>query len=450
MRDYIRRAVAGAAAVLVIGSLGACDFITSPTGDPNAVPTAQLDQLYTTAQVNWFFLNESELGRMSAIFLQQMRGNERQFAGYEVYIFGEDIGDDAWQYIYRHGGLLELREAQKLATDAGRPAYAGILKVYEAYLIGTAADVWGDVPYSQAANPDVTEPALDNQMDIYAAVQSLLDDAISDLGGGGAPTGGVDMVFDGDVGKWIKVAHTLKARFYMHVAEVNGNAAYQSALSEAQQGIADPSGNWHSVHSTSSIEANDWWQFTARDRTGYIVPNPNMIALLKSRNDPRLDLFFTDFNADKTAADNLNLPGKPDFDQPFVSCAETQFIIAEAQMHAGNTGAAQTAYDAGLACQDAYWGVTLTSQPVTMQEIMTAKYIALFLNPEIWNDYKRTCYPQVVPPSGATELAGHLQVPPGFLYPLSERQTNTNIPANNETVLRNENDPNYCTYPGVN
>jgi hypothetical protein len=132
-----------------------------------------------------------------------------------------------------------------------------------------------------------------------------------------------------------------------------------------------------------------------------------------------------------------------------VSCSENQFIIAEIQMHSGNTGAAQTAYDAGLACQDALWSVTLASQPVSMQEIMTQKYISLFLNPEIWNDYKRTCYPQIVPPAGAVTLAGHLQVPPGFYYPISERQTNTNIPTNDETVLRNANDPNYCQYPGV-
>ena len=89
------------------------------------MPTAQLDQLFTTAQVNWFFMNESELGRMPSIWLQQMRGNERQFAGYENYIFGEDIGDDTWQYIYRHGGLLEMREAEGLADGRGPSGVQG-------------------------------------------------------------------------------------------------------------------------------------------------------------------------------------------------------------------------------------------------------------------------------------------------------------------------------------
>jgi hypothetical protein len=447
----IRHAVIGAAVALLMASASGCNFITPPTGNPNAVPSAQLDQLFTTVQVNWFFMNESELGRMPAMWLQQMKGAQRQFSGYDVYIYGEDVGDDTWQYIYRHGGLLEIKEAIKLANDASRPAYAGILEVYEAYQIGTAADVWGNVPFSQAADPTVTEPQLDNQMDIYSAIQSLLDQAISDLGGSGAPGGGVDKVFNGDTGKWIKVAHSLKARYYMHTAEKNGDAAYASAMSEAQQGITSPSGNWKTIHSTASTEANDWWQFMSRDRTGYIAPNPYMIGLLKSRNDPRLDLYFTSFNADTTAADDLNKPGASNYDLPIVSCSETQFIIAEAAMHAGNTAAAQSAYEAGLACQDTYWGITLTPMnPVTMKEIMISKYIALFLNPEIWNDYKRTCYPQVVPPGSAITLAGHLQVPPGFYYPISERQTNPNIPTNDDNVLRHTNDPNYCQYPGVN
>ncbi len=457
MRYLTRRTAVVAAAALLLGSVGACDFIQSPTGDPNAVPVAQLDQLFTTVQVNAFFMTESELGRMPSIWLQQMKGAQRQFSGYETYDFQEDVGDDMWQNVYRHGGLNDLKEAEAAAEAADRPAYAGILKIYEAYLIGSAADVWGDVPYSQAADPEVADPELDDQMTVYQQVESLLDEAIGNLGGGGAP-GSVDMVFGGNTAKWIAVAHTLKARYYMHTAEVNGDAAYQAALSEAQQGITDPSGNWHAVHSTTASEWNDWYQFTAQDRSGYMEPNDFMVTLLRDRNDPRLDLYFAEFNADKSHSDNLrgtvtgtSGPGAQNFPQPIVTCSEAQFIIAEAQFKLGNTAAAQSAYEDGLACQEAYWGVTLTpNEPVTLQEIMTAKYIALFLNPEIWNDYKRTCYPQVVPPSGALELAGHLQVPPGFYYPTSERQANPMLPDNTEAVLRNTNDPNFCTYTGVN
>ena len=177
-----------------------------------------------------------------------------------------------------------------------------------------------------------------------------------------------------------------------------------------------------------------------------------MIALLSAREDPRLDEVLHRLHRGRsTAPTDLNIPGKPDYDQPFVTCAETQFIIAEAALHAGDDRAAQTAYEAGLACQESAWGVSIQPRlPLTLEEVMTAKYIALFLNPEIWNDYKRTCYPQVVPPTEAVRLDGRPAGAAGALLPASRsgRRTRTSR-TNDETVLRNANDPQPCVYPGV-
>ena len=34
----------------------------------------------------------------------------------------------------------------------------------------TAADLWGAIPYSQAANPEYAEPEFDSQQDVHMAV----------------------------------------------------------------------------------------------------------------------------------------------------------------------------------------------------------------------------------------------------------------------------------------
>jgi hypothetical protein len=131
-----------------------------------------------------------------------------------------------------------------------------------------------------------------------------------------------------------------------------------------------------------------------------------------------------------------------DYDQPIVSCAETYFIIAEAQYRLGATAAAQTALAAGVACQEALWGIdipvntTLTGSAL-YNEIMTQKYIALFLNIETYNDYKRTCLPAITPITSDG-------VPGRLLYGRTERQTNPNIPAPDLQPARNDNDPNAC------
>ena len=62
------------------------------------------------------------------------------------------------------------------------------------------------VPYSEAVNPEIQQPALDGQLAVYDAVQSLLSDAIANLQTGqGAPIGGVDLNFNGTTSSWVAV-----------------------------------------------------------------------------------------------------------------------------------------------------------------------------------------------------------------------------------------------------
>jgi hypothetical protein len=78
---------------------------------------------------------------------------------------------------------------------------------------------------------------------------------------------------------------------------------------------------------------------------------------------------------------------------------------------------------------------SLTGPPL-LAEIMDQKYIALFLNTEVYNDYKRTCLPAI------TKNAGGMPGRP--FYGQDERQSNTNIPEPGSQPLRNDNDPAAC------
>ena len=65
----------GAPGVLLFAMiLGGCDFVGPTDTDPNAVPTATVNQLFTGIQVNTFFLAESQIARIAAIWTQQMAG----------------------------------------------------------------------------------------------------------------------------------------------------------------------------------------------------------------------------------------------------------------------------------------------------------------------------------------------------------------------------------------
>ena len=195
-----------------------------------------------------------------------------------------------WQLIYGQGGLEDLKKALVRAGERGDRIYARILKVHEAFQLGMAASVWGDIPYTTAGEPSAT---LDEQFSVYDRMLALLDEAIGDLSSGqGTGPGSVDFNFGGDPAPWIAVAHSLKARFNMHLAEVQGSSAYQAALSEAQQGISSETDTWYQIHGASSFENNLWFQFQ-RDRSGYISAGEYGVDWLQDRGDPRLQLYYT-------------------------------------------------------------------------------------------------------------------------------------------------------------
>jgi starch-binding outer membrane protein, SusD/RagB family len=61
----------------------------------------------------------------------------------------------------------------------------------------------------------------------------------------------------------------------------------------------------------------------------------------------------------------------------------------------------------------------------------------MFQTIEPWNDYKRTCLPEIEPLAGG--------VPGRLFYGEDERNVNPNIPPPAAQPARNDNDPGLCT-----
>ena len=138
------------AGVVLLTLLASCDFTSPVTTNPNAVPTASVDQLFTGIQVNSYFLAEGQISRIASLWTQQMAGTDRQFVSIDAYVINEEDANDEFSTVYTGGGLIDIRTAIAQAEDVGRRVYAGILKVHEAYMIGMAASIFGDIPYSEA------------------------------------------------------------------------------------------------------------------------------------------------------------------------------------------------------------------------------------------------------------------------------------------------------------
>lgn len=433
----IRMIRAALGALLVCAAVTGCDDFLTGEGidrDPNLPSQATRDQLFVAMQAAQFGQQEGPIAQVVCMWMQQCSGVGGRFVenrGRDYAIQSTDFSPD-FTAIYTGGGLIDLRAIQATSEEEGDRIYLGIAKAWEGLLISFAADVWGDIPYREAANPEIDAPVHDPQLQVYDDVLVLLDEAIADLqSGAGDGPGLLDLIYGGDADKWIEAANTLKARIHLHTAEVRGAAAYQAAITAATNGISAPANDFRTAHTEATSERNMWFQFSETTFGQDIVAGAFLANLMVGRNDPRLPEYFgrnalggfggDDVNSVTPANQVSPLTGSarltPTFRQPVMTWAENQLILAEAKLQVTGQAAAQPHLDAVRSA------IGLGSVPATLQNIMTEKYIALFQNVEAWNDYKRTCLPALDPSGSETQIPGRL------FYGQTELNANPNTPS---------------------
>lgn len=454
--------------VVAVISATSCGFdLSGPKLDENPnIQTEALNpgQYFVGIHSAQALLQEGNVARTVCIWIQHCAGTDRQYNSYDIYSVSEDDNSPEWGFVFASGGLRDLRLMRDLALEQTSPRWAGIAQIMEAFAVGTAAGVWGDLPYSTALNAEGTPPTLDRQLDVYAALQTLLDQGIANVNQTtGAAPGNQDLIYGGDMDAWREAAYTLKARYHLATAEVRGTAAYQAAHDAALLGISTSTNDFTFYHGTAGSELNIWYQFMLIERDSYLRGSATLIDTLSGRNDPRL---MDDCAADPAArgaewcaayfdSDVGSAPGEGnqgaaflsgtrfggwteydgDYRQPVITWAETQLIIAETAFRLGNTAEALTALNNVRAAsgRGPFIGV------LTLREIAVEQWITMFQNIEVWNYWRRNCQPQLTPAPGAAAI------PSRMLYPLVERNANPNIPAPADQPTRNQNDPNACS-----
>ncbi len=452
--------------------LGCEGFLTGDLLDSNPNKIDDVDQisvesLFVGSQVTMYGFMEGYINRLVTMFMQQLSG--------QLYSHADDYNcapldwrlDSRWSDLYGTGGLVDLRTIQSRAKEQEKFVLLGIAQMWEALVFSTAADLWGDLPYSQATDSRYPEPVFDSQKKIHDDILLLIDRSISNLEKGQDFSMLNDFTFDGDTEKWIRCANTLKARIRLNWAEVDGEAAYQEALLLAQGGILEQSGDgdWKPLHREgSNNEESVWFQFFQENQfvmgAGHLL-----VELLKKDGDGRLGVYFDPSSAfNDTVVGvvpggsvppyasqlNLNTVGSEGWAVEWVSWHENQFIIAECQYNLGNTAGALETLNNVMSALEERWRVfdttcvlprySNTSGQEVISAIMNEKYKALFLNMQVFSDWRRTGYPKFEDRNGAT-TACEVGVPRRLLYPELEKNTNPNAPAGDSIFERVENDP---------
>jgi len=451
-------------AVLALGTLNSCKkLFDNPdiNANPNAVTNVDLQTLMGGTLLGVGLLHEDTDVRIAAMWAGQLTGLSRAHLGYAQYIVSAQ--NFTWVPLYPVAGQARLMQLK--ADSAGNAWGKGIGQVLEALVIAKATDLYGDVPYSQAFDAvRYPTPVFDKQLDVYAALQSTLDNAVINLS---ASTGSAypakDFIYKGDVKKWKAAANTLKARLYLHIGD------YAQALKYAQQGIAAADADALIPHGSAiGVDINQNYDFFAVSRIGDVGFDGSYLAkLMQSRirsantktDETALYNYF--FKTGITATNSLD--GNT-VDGAFVASAahplltfyENQLILAEAQARLGQYNEALAAlnsvraslnngvingrtfsstgrrYDAYTLADFGPAGLANSTGSANLQiallyEIISQRYICFLMQYEAFNDYRRLAgaVPLVQLP---IPLNTGSQRPQRFIYPQVEINTNPNVP----------------------
>ncbi|WP_020531793.1 SusD/RagB family nutrient-binding outer membrane lipoprotein [Flexithrix dorotheae] len=312
------------------------------------------------------------------------------------------------------------------AEEAGQPVYAGIAKIIRAYSWQITTDHHGELPYVQAWDNTLTQFDYDSQEFIYGEILKLCDEGIEMLGNLSGEIdpdfAASDYLYNGDIEKWIKFGYAIKARNLGHLSNKN-TFNPDMVISMVDQSFGNVTDN-ASVQFAGESSATSSFMGPSRGNFNFRYPSSLFVSYLDGTysggvEDPRLTLMLNpDENGEytgipPTVGDTAGIAttfyGKYIFNDsdpyPLISYFELQFIKAEAAFIKGDKGTAFSAFVEGVKSHMEFAGaeaaaisdfiangLPANADALSLSDIMTQKYIALFTNNETWSDLRRYDY----------------------------------------------------------
>lgn len=273
-------------AALLAGISSSCsdsymEYLNTDKSKANSIdPNAQL----TTAELQTY----GDLGMVEIYrnylyaFTQQLMGcwNTTNYGGRHT-VDNNEMGR-IWTSFYPKA-IKNLTDAiHRSAEDGNRKNINAILRIYRVYMMSVITDIYGDAPYSEAGLgylKEIYNPKYDTQEDIYNDFFTELKDAASALDAANDRITG-DVIYNGDVAKWIKLANSLRLRYAMRISDI----APEKARKEFEDALASEGGVLTSGSDDALIKYMDIsFSFGQDSYTDY---RGNALSQLLFGNDP--------------------------------------------------------------------------------------------------------------------------------------------------------------------
>jgi hypothetical protein len=163
--------------------VGCNNFLTGgeTSTDPNRQIAATNNQYFVSTEENLWAYWGSDPARLTGILAQQFHGVANQYGALEAsYAHDQSTTNGTHAALYTGGGLVDIKKLQAGARVGGDSLYVGVAQIEEGALMGTGADVFGDLVYSQALQ-GIKNPQLDDQFKVYDSVQKVISAGIANV-----------------------------------------------------------------------------------------------------------------------------------------------------------------------------------------------------------------------------------------------------------------------------
>jgi len=395
--------------------------------------------------------------------------------------------DAVWTTFYGQSIKQLVDLIQRNKADSSLVNYIAAARILKVYIFSLLTDLYGDIPYSQAGlgyYQSIYTAKYDSQQSIYTDFFSELDGAVKQFD---ATKDAIDndIVYNGNIGQWKKLANSLRLRLAMRLTKVDLATAETQAKAAIAGGLMESADDnfkmIHEAYAYPDLRGNGYAQALQESQTYlYSAGTTTFVNYLKQNNDPRLPCYFVNQDAngkditsltkyipidpglywwdnwgDYIAADGTDIPQANKFatiNHSFMALqssflhmgyAEVQLLLAEAA-YRGWGGIAGQYYQNGISAaidqlstypdmvaisasdKASYLAAHPLDAGKEIQEINEQKWVALFPNGyEAYANYRRTGYPvlgAITDVGLESETNGVL--PRRLFYPASEAYDN--------------------------
>ena len=260
------------------------EYMENMNTDPSKASTIDPNAQLTTAQLQTY----GDLGMVEIYrnylyaFNQQLMGcwNTTNYGGRHT-VDNNEMGR-IWTTFYTTA-IKNLTDAQyRTADNTEKVNINSAVRIYRVYLMSVITDIHGDVPCSEAGKGFLEEkfnPRYDTQEEIYNDFFTELKTAGNNMDASKDKITG-DVIFNGDVSKWKKLANSLRMRFAMRIS----NVAPQKAQEEFEAALQDEGGIFQSNDDNALIQYMEKsFSFGQEAYTDY---RGNALSQLLFGNDP--------------------------------------------------------------------------------------------------------------------------------------------------------------------